>query len=462
MDPDPSPHLSLFSVLLVAVDFFAGTAPLVIGATVLAVLLILSGLFSGSEVALFSLTSSARESLSLKEDRASARVLSLLENPRAILVTILILNTVVNVAAAILAAVLTGALASQMGWDPGLTIALEVLVLTFVLLVLSEMSPKLIATRHAPAFSRTVSGPLLFAHRTLAPLSLMLARSTDMFRDRLKRGSRRISSEELKAMADVGEAHGTLEEEERELIYSIVEFGETNVREVMVSRVDMVALPVTASIDDAIELIRSSGHSRIPLFIEHLDNIIGVIYAKDLLPYLGRNGVDHIDWTRMARTPMFVPPGKKLDDLLREFQAKKTHIAIVVDEYGGTAGLVTLEDVLEEIVGEIRDEHDESEPSMYERLDENVYRIDARINLDDLSDDLGIDIDGDQFDFETLGGLIFHLTGSIPVEGEEVVHENLAIRVETVENHRIGKVLVRVLPPSAREEEDDESVRGED
>lgn len=387
----------------------------------------------------------------MQGDRASDRVLRLLEDPRSILVTILILNTVVNVGAAIVAAALTGAVAASMGWNPALALALEVVALTFVLLVLSEISPKLVAARHAPAFSRTVSAPLLAAHRTLSPVSMMLARSTDIFRDRIKRGSKRISNDELKAMADVGEAHGTLEEEERELIHSIVEFGETTVREIMVSRVDMVALPVTASVADAVEMIRTSGHSRLPLFVEHLDNIVGVVYAKDLLPYLGNTAEAHLDWTRMARAPMFVPPGKKLDDLLKEFQAKKTHIAIVVDEYGGTAGLVTLEDVLEEIVGDIRDEHDESEPAMYEQLDGDLYRVDGRINLDDLDEVLDVDIDADQFDFETLGGLIFHLAGAIPVEGEEIVYDRLAMRVETVDNHRIGKVLIRLLPEDADE-----------
>lgn len=453
MDPDPA-SLSYLALFLqhapgAPLDFGA----IILGIVILLLLLIASALFSGSEVALFSLNDQARGILEERGDRASRRVLRLLEQPRQLLVTILILNTSVNVAAAILSAILTGVVAAALHWHPGLTVVLEVIVLTFVLLVLSEISPKLIATRNALAFSRRVSGLLMALHRVLFPISSLLARSTQAIHGRFKLSGRRISNEDLKAMADVGEAHGTLEEAERELIYSIVEFGETTVREIMVSRLDIVALPVTASLSEALDLIRESGHSRLPLYIDHLDNILGVVYAKDLLPYLRQsNGSHRMDWTRLARPANFVPLGKKLDDLLRDFQAKKTHIAIVVDEYGGTAGLVTLEDVLEEIVGDIRDEHDEAEEELFQQVDEHTYRFDARINLDDLNDVLDFELDTEAYDFETLGGLIFHLTGAIPAPGDEVIFERLHMRVETVENHRIGQVLVRMLPQPEPEE----------
>jgi putative hemolysin len=315
--------------------------------------------------------------------------------------------------------------------------------------VMSEITPKLIATRHAETYSRRVSWLLMVLHRILYPISNLLARSTQFLHGRLRPGLRRISSADLKIMADVGEAHGSLEEEERSLIYSIVEFGETTVREIMVSRLDVVALPVSATLEEALAVIRNSGHSRLPLYVEHLDNILGIVYAKDLLPYLNQNnGHPRIDWTRLARPANFVPLGKKLDDLLKDFQTKKTHIAIVVDEYGGTAGLVTLEDVIEEIVGDIRDEHDEREAALYEKIDERTYRFDARINLDDLNELLDLEIDTENYDFETLGGLIFHLTGKIPSTGDEVAYESLHMRVERVENHRIGQVLVRVETPA--------------
>lgn len=409
-------------------------------------------------MALFSLTGPSKDALAERSDRASARVLKLLERPRQLLISILILNTLVNVAAAIIAAVLTGSIAVAMNWSPTVTIVLEVLILTFVLLVMSEITPKLIATQHAVTYSRTVGGFLTVLHRILYPLSNLLASSTRLMQGRVSPGKRYISSEDLKALADVGEAHGTLEEEERELIYSIVEFGETSVREIMVSRLDVVALPISATLDEALALIRSSGHSRMPLYVDHLDNILGVVYAKDLLPHLHQDeGASRLDWTRIARPAIFVPLGKKLGDLLKDFQTKKTHIAIVVDEYGGTAGLVTLEDVLEEIVGEIRDEHDERDEELFERVDEQCYRFDARINLDDINEILGTELDTEAYDFETLGGLIFHVTGSIPDQGDEIEFDPLKMRIETLENHRIGQVLVEVLPAEVEEElaEDD-------
>ncbi len=380
------------------------------------------------------------------------RVLKLLERPRQLLITILILNTFVNVAAAIVAAVLTGTLAVAMNWDHTITVLLEILVLTFVILVMSEITPKLIATRHSMAYSQAVSGTLTVLHRILLPVSNLLAHSTRLMRGRMQSGSSRISPDDLKALADVGEAHGTLEVEERDLIYSIIEFGETSVREVMVSRLDVAALPVTASLEVALELIRTTGHSRMPLYVDHLDNILGIVYAKDLLPHLPRdNGAGRLDWTRVARPAIFVPLGKKLDNLLKDFQLKKTHIAIVVDEYGGTAGLVTLEDVLEEIVGEIRDEHDDREALLYERIDESTYIFDARINLDDVNEVLGTELATEDYDFETLGGLIFHVTGSIPQEGDEIEFEMLNMEVVAVENHRIGQVRVEYVAPEEEE-----------
>ena len=432
------------------------SAPMLVLQVILLVLLFLaSAFFSGSEVALFSLDSSAIDDLQSATDPAARRVRALLEHPRQVLVSILILNTLANVAAAITAAVMIAGLATSFGWSTTWTVLIEMIVLTFVLLVVAEISPKLIASRNAPRFSRFVAGPLLVLHRVLSPISRALAGTMSRVQRRLAVSyDHHLSPDDLKAMAEIGEAHGTLEEEERELIYSIVEFGETTVREVMVSRLDIVALPTSATVEEALEVIRTSGHSRLPLYVEHLDNILGIVYAKDLLPHLSRtNGSPtRIDWTRIARPPMFVPLGKKLDDLLKDFQARKTHLAIAVDEYGGTAGLVTLEDLLEEIVGEIRDEHDEEESELYERLGENTYRFDARIDLDELNEIMGIELDTEEFDFETLGGLIFHVTGEIPTEGEEIRYDGLQIRVETVESNRIGMAVVQLVQPEAREE----------
>ena len=445
LDPDPA----AYAVFLLQHAAAAPLDPAVLALEVafLLLLLLFSALFSGSEVALFSLDATAKELLAESDDRASRRVLALMEQPRQILVTILLLNTLVNVMAAILAAVATAQVAAGFGWSPTIVVLIEVVALTFVLLVVSEITPKLIATRHAVAFSRRTSALLLPLHRVLRPISRGLSWATEGIRSRLSTAPRPLSSEDLKAMAEIGEQHGTIEEEERELIHSIVEFGETTVREIMVSRLDVMALSVKATLPEALDLIRQSGHSRLPLYLEHLDRILGVVYAKDLLPYLGdEDAPPEVDWTRLARAPLFVPHSKKLDDLLNEFRLKKTHMAIVVDEYGGTAGLVTMEDLLEEIVGDIRDEHDENEAVLYERLDENAYRFEARIDLDELNDVLDLDLDTEAFDFETLGGLIFHVTGAIPDEGTEAEFGPLQMTVESVDNNRIGQVRVEVQP----------------
>ena len=421
---------------------------------VLVLLLLASAIVSGSEVALFSLDKSLKESLLRAKDKASRRVLVLLEKPRHLLITILLLNTVINVSAAILAALITENIATSFGFSRTTVFILEVIVLTFVLLVISEITPKLIASQHAVTYSRYVAGPLRVLYRVFYPIVALLA----IWMSRTQRRFQRwfmpttpelFSTEDLKTMAEIGEAHGSLEEDEREWIHSIIEFGDTSVRAIMINRLDVTAIPVTATLPEALELIRTSGHSRLPLYVDHLDNILGIIYAKDLLPYLrnsngNSNGLPRLDWTRLMRPPMFVPQGKKLDDLLKDFQRRKTHLAIVVDEYGGTAGMVTLEDVLEEVVGDIRDEHDEAEAEYYEKLDDDHYRVDARIDLDDLNDLLDLDLDTESFNFETLGGLIFHLTGDIPSEGEKIDYGRLAMQVETVENNRIRHVHVQV------------------
>jgi len=416
---------------------------MITGLVVLVILLVLSSLFSGSEVALFTLDAGQKEDLANADDAASKRVTRLLHHPRTVLVTILIMNTIVNVGAAITAALMTHEVATANNWHPVVTVVVEVIVLTFVILVVSEITPKLIASRQPIQFSKRMSGLLNLLHRFFLPVSSLLAKSMAAFHGRFEGLGERISAEDLKTIAEIGEASGTLERDERALIHSIVEFGETSVREIMISRLDIVALNVTATVTEAIDVIRDSGHSRMPLYVEHLDNILGVVYAKDLLRFKTENPENaEIDWTRLARPAIFVPLGKMLDDLLSDFQAKRTHIALVVDEYGGTAGLVTLEDVLEEIVGEIRDEHDEGEEELIEKVSSTEYLVDAKIDLDDFNEALGLETDTEQFDFETLGGLIFHLAREIPDQGDTFTHEHLQLEVAEVDNNRIVQVRV--------------------
>ncbi len=415
--------------------------------SVLVALLTFSSFCSASEVALFSLSPGEREALAESGTPGARRVLALLERSRRLLVAILLLNTVANVGIALIAAGLVNAIATAQGWDPTVALVLNVAVVTFVILVVSEIAPKLVASRRPAATAQRLAPLLAPLVRAVAPLADVLAAAAQGIQNRVRAVAEPISSADLKTMADVGEAQGSLEEGEHALIHSIVEFGETTVREVMVSRVDMTALVDDATLGDALHLIRTSGHSRFPLYRDSLDHVLGVVYAKDLLPRLSDDPEAPIDWATIARKPLFVPPAKPLDDMLADFQRTNTHMAIVVDEYGGTAGLLTLDDLLEEVVGEIRDELDsEEDERLVHALPDGAFRAQARIDLDDLADAVGVPLPTDTFDFETLGGLILDALGRLPDPGDEVDVDRLRLRVETMEEARILDVRVEVLP----------------
>jgi CBS domain containing-hemolysin-like protein len=234
----------------------------------------------------------------------------------------------------------------------------------------------------------------------------------------------------------------TLDEQQSDMLFALAEFGQTTAREVMVSRVDLTALPASASLDDALDVIRETGHSRFPIYVEHLDNILGLVHAKDLLSAAASPGKPFrlVEYLRPA---LFVPETKPLDALLRQLRARRVHMAVVVDEYGGTAGLLTMEDLLEEIVGDMQDERDEDEALLLRRS-AGVFEVDARYNLDDLIEELEIELETDQFEFDTLGGLIYDQMGAVPEPGATIAYGPLRLTVESVQNHRIGRVLVQV------------------
>ena len=448
MDPD----LPIQGAFVLGALSLIPATPLTVAIEIILFILLLfsSALFSGSEVALFSLDGAALHHLEKSEDRAGQRVVKLLSEPREVLVSILIMNTIVNVTAAILAAVMTGQLATALGWSHTAVVIVEIVALTFVLLVVSEITPKLVASNNPARFGRKVSWVILTFHRLLRPFSRLVARSTQIFSGVIKPVEKKLSGEDVKAMAEIGEQHGTFGEDERDFIHSIVEFGERAVREIMISRLDITAIPVTATLQEALDIIRDSGHSRLPLYVDHLDNILGIVHSKDLLPYLDHDNKDErLDWTTIARKSMFVPQGKKLDDLLNDFQSRKTHIAVVVDEYGGTAGIVTLENVLEEVIGEIQDEHDDTDETLFELVSSNTIQCDAKLDLDDLNEILGVTIPTTDLDFETVGGLVFHLSGTVPEQGDIFQYDALTITVDEVENRRIVQVTIRKEPTGA-------------
>ena len=421
---------------------------------VMTVLLVFSGLCSAAEIALLSVTPGEREALAEAPTAGARRVLALLDRPRRLLVALLLLNTLANVAVALLAARLVGALARQNAWDPAVALIAGVAGVTLAILVVSEIAPKLVASRR-PARTAQALAPLfrpLVA--VVAPLADVLAAGAHRLQESLQSVHEPISSADLKTMADVGEAQGSLEEGEHALIHAVVEFGETTVREVMVSRVDVTALADTARLGEALDMIRQSGHSRFPLYHESLDQVTGVVYAKDLLPHLGEPDDAPVDWSVIARKPLYVPPAKPLDDMLADFQRTNTHMAIVVDEYGGTAGVLTLDDLLEEVVGEIRDELDDAEDErLVTVLPDGAFRAQARIDLDDLAEAVGVSLPTDTYDFETLGGLILDALGRLPDPGDELDIGQLRLRVETMEETRILAVRVEVLPETTGDAE---------
>jgi CBS domain containing-hemolysin-like protein len=274
---------------------------------------------------------------------------------------------------------------------------------------------------------------------------------------RLPKPPSRISSHDIKTMAEVSEMEGSIKGEEREIIENVIEFSNTTVREIMTSRVNIEAVSMEDDLSDVITLIRQKGYSRMPLYKEDLDNILGVIHSKDVLPYINSD-LDRttINWRTIARKGLFIPATKKLDDLLRDFQQEKTHIAIVVDEYGGTEGLISLDDILEEIIGDISDEYSDEE-KLYTRFKSGVYLFDAKIDLDDMEEVLDLELTTTDDEYETLGGLIYHLTERLPAVGERVYYDQLELTVHSVENNRIRKLRVRKMADSTLRNESDNS-----
>jgi putative hemolysin len=411
----------------------------------------ISAFFSGSEAAYLSLSKLQVKEQEEDGSSAGSRVARLLADPQRLLLTVRVGNTLANVAVAVLAVGRAGDLASGLGLDPRPSALIGVLLVTAALVVFAEVAPKVAAVRNDEAWARLAGLPLQLAGILLWPLVEPVLALTRAIRRRMRGQERqRLSSEELRTLIEVGEEPDSLEDDEKKMIHSIVEFGETTVREVMVPRIDMVCLRSDTGLDEAIEVIQREGHSRVPIYRERVDNVIGVLYAKDLIPHLQRGeSLDSLD--QLARLPYFVPEGKKIDELLREFQTGRIHMAIVVDEYGGTAGLVTLEDILEEIVGEIQDEFD-SEAPLHRRTDDGGWVIDSQVLLEDANALLGEEILPTEEDYETLGGFIYELAGEVPRASASFDHLGWRFTVMTMKRHRIGLVKVDRLEAASDDE----------
>jgi putative hemolysin len=406
-------------------------------------LLIFSAFFSGSETAFFSINSIILEKFIDEKSKQALRVVKLLSTPRRLLITILIGNTLVNVTAASIAVILTTRLCDQVGISKEIGIILNVLIVTFLILVISEISPKIFAVKSAATFSKNVSFLISIFYYLFLPFSAIIDKTitllTNLFNMTEADREKFLKTNEFQALLELGAEQGELELEEKEMIHSIFEFGDTIVREIMVPRTDMVCVPHDAGVDDLIKTIKEKGHTRIPVYKDSIDDIKGLINAKDLLPFIF-NTKKPVNLLDLARPAIFVPESKNIDDLLRLFQKQRQHMAIVVDEYGGTSGIVTLEDVIEEIVGEIRDEYDK-EQALYRKMDENSYIVNAKIDIESLNDLIDMNIPISE-DYDTLGGFIFDLIGEVPEKEQVIAYKDYEITIKEVKNNRIIQVAI--------------------
>ncbi len=415
-------------------------------------LLIISGLLSGAETAFFRLQSRIKD---YGEDAAiHAGILTVLQRPRHLLISLLTGNTLVNITIAFVAALLTADLARRLGLGLSLLLAVESVIVTMVILLFGEIMPKLLALRHTASFARLARGPVKILVMVLYPLGSLIYGLTHLVTRLLgiRPEGMFMSEEELKDLAKVGYDRGTLAQSETEIIHSIFEFGDTAVHEIMTPRVDVLALEARSGLGEALELIRTRQVSKIPIFKEAIDDIRGILHAKDILPYVNGPHPD-VNLLRLARPPFFVPESKGVVSLLQDFKDRRTSVAIVVDEFGGTAGLVTLEDVVEEVLGELRDPFDLEEAEV-RPLGRDEFLVDAGVALDDLGDRLPHVFPEDR-DYDTLGGFLFDRFDMIPSVGQWISDGGRRFTVKTLEGNRIAKVHISARNAEAEDDTDE-------
>ncbi|MDE5418119.1 gliding motility-associated protein GldE [Labilibaculum sp. DW002] len=412
----------------------------IVSLLIMVLLLFCSALISGSEVAFFSLSPQNINELESEENQKNRRLLKLLRKPEQLLATILIANNFVNIGIVILSSFITNSLVDFSN-APTLGFVVQVVVITFLLLLFGEIIPKVYATQTSVRFSKFMAFPLFYLEKLFRPLSIILIKSTSIV-------NKSISKKQNISMVDLSQAlELTADEisEEMEILEGIVNFGNINVEEIMISRVDAIAVDLKTNFSKVKSVIIESGFSRIPVFDDSFDNVKGILYVKDLLPH--HHKANTFRWQSIIRPPYYVPETKKINDLLEEFQTQKNHMAIVVDEYGGTSGIITMEDILEEIVGDITDESDD-EKATYTLEKDGSYLFEGKTLLNDFFKI--VDTEADIFesikgDADTLAGLLLEIKGEIPQKKEMFKYQNHQFIVEAVDNRRIKKI--RFIPP---------------
>ncbi|HVP97230.1 hemolysin family protein [Methanoregula sp.] len=402
--------------------------------------ILLSAFFSSSEVALISITKARVRTLVNDKKPGAAALACLKENPDHFLTTILIGNTLANIAAASIAT----AIAISTFGNIGVGIATG--VVTLVLLVFGEIGPKIYASRAPDTFPRAVAPVILFLSRLLSPVIWVVERVSPSLGVGKDAAEPAVTEDEIKEWIDVGKEEGTIEQDEKDMLYSVLEFGDTMAREIMTPRVDVIVMEDTTALGDAIRIFNETGFSRIPIYHDQIDNVTGVLNVKDVFSALVSNRKD-LSIKEIMYDPTFVPETKKIDDLLKELQVHRVQIAIVIDEYSSFVGIVTVEDILEELVGDIRDEYDREEPDV-QKIAEGVYVLDAQMWVDDANEELGLDLPMDE-SYETVGGLLIDRLGHLPQHpGEKVEIGNGRITLVVMQMHgrRIVKIKCVVRP----------------
>lgn len=429
------------------------TAGLIIGFVFLIFLLMCSALISGSEMAFFSLDSKQLDELKNKKNKNYQLIIRLIKEPQKLLATILISNNFINVSIVIISTYITINLFDLTGHYI-LSFLIEFIVVTALILLFGEMLPKIYASQNPVKFAKFMAPLMKLLSRIFSPLSFFMVRSTGVIEKKLAKKKQAVSFDDLSDAIEITSDEKT-EQQEQKILKGIVKFADIEVSQVMKPRIDVVAVEYHINFHQLIKFIQNAGFSRIPVYKKTFDHIAGILYIKDLLQYI--NSEASFEWQALIRPPFYVPENKKINDLLNEFKEKKIHMAVVVDEYGGTSGIVTMEDIIEEIVGEISDEYDEeSEDVNFSKLDDHNYIFDGKTSLNDLakkinfSDEFFNDIKGES---ESVAGLILEITGKIPQKNDSIEIKDLTFKILSSDIRRIKKVKVTI---NTQKEEDHE------
>ena len=439
---EPPVNLCFISLSVFNPNFvIADTANLLFGSLAIVFLILLSAVFSGSENAMFSLKQSQIEELTQSEKSANSKaVYFLLKHPKKLLGTILIWNTFVNVAIVMVSSLMIATI-FDFEQFPLIGFLIEVIFITFIIVLFGEVVPKMYSVQNNEKVTGWVALPIFYAYKMMQPLVYILENSTSIIDKRVTKRGHILSVNELSHAIDITTDEDS-PKQEKSILKGIVNFGNTNVKEIMRQRPDITAIEHETDFFELLNLIDELGYSRLPIYDNNIDKIIGVLSVKDVLPKI--NEEKNYNWIELIRKPFFVPESKKIDGLLKDFQSKRTHMAIVVDEFGGTSGLITMEDILEEIFGEINDEFDDDE-TIYSKLDDNTFVFEAKMLLNDVCKLMDVEIeifDEVRNDSDTLAGLMLELNENMPKQNQEIVFHPFVFIIESVDKRRIKRVKV--------------------